>query len=144
MNTTDLRALTVHQPWAAAIVHGGKDVENRTRRTHHRGLILIHSGQTYDFDAGHHELDTWIRSGRAPRDWAFGAIIGAAEITGCHPADGTCCPSWGETEPGVWHWTLAGQCALTEPVGARGMLGFWRPSAEVLEKVAAQLEAGAR
>jgi hypothetical protein len=26
-----MRALTVRQPWAWAIVHGGKDIENRTR-----------------------------------------------------------------------------------------------------------------
>src|SRR3546814_4828911 len=35
--------LSVRQPWPFAIFHGGKDVENRPRRSHHRGPLLIHS-----------------------------------------------------------------------------------------------------
>jgi hypothetical protein len=38
-------ALTMHQPWAWAAIYGGKDVENRRRRTAYRGPLLIHAGQ---------------------------------------------------------------------------------------------------
>jgi hypothetical protein len=41
-----LRALTVQQPWAWAIIHGGKDVENRGRNCHFRGRfynLLLHA-----------------------------------------------------------------------------------------------------
>jgi hypothetical protein len=40
-----MRALTVRQPWAWAIVHGGKDVENRTRNLagSYRGPVAIHA-----------------------------------------------------------------------------------------------------
>jgi hypothetical protein len=38
-----LRALSVRQPWAHAIVHFGKDIENRSRRLGHRGWTLIHA-----------------------------------------------------------------------------------------------------
>lgn len=31
------KALSVRQPWASAIVFAGKDVENRSLRTHYRG-----------------------------------------------------------------------------------------------------------
>lgn len=41
-----MRALTVQQPWAWAIVYGGKDVENRTRNIAgaYRGPLAIHAG----------------------------------------------------------------------------------------------------
>ena len=39
-------ALTVRQPWAWAIVHGPKRVENRTRPTSQPGCILIHAGRS--------------------------------------------------------------------------------------------------
>jgi hypothetical protein len=38
------KALTVIQPWASAIAFAGKDVENRTWRTHYRGPLAIHAG----------------------------------------------------------------------------------------------------
>lgn len=40
-----MRVLSVNQPWAALVVHGVKDIENRSWRTHHRGALLIHAAQ---------------------------------------------------------------------------------------------------
>jgi hypothetical protein len=39
-----VKCLTVCQPWAWAIVHGRKHVENRTWATDYRGPLLIHAG----------------------------------------------------------------------------------------------------
>ncbi len=41
-----MRAITVRQPWAWAIIHGGKDVENRSRNIAggYRGPVAIHAG----------------------------------------------------------------------------------------------------
>lgn len=41
-----MRIITVRQPWAWALIHGGKDVENRTRNIagSYRGPIAIHVG----------------------------------------------------------------------------------------------------
>lgn len=39
-----MKALTVQQPWAWAIVHGGKDIENRTQAWSYRGPLAIHAG----------------------------------------------------------------------------------------------------
>lgn len=36
-----MKVLTVRQPWASLIVQGHKDIENRSRRTHYRGPLLI-------------------------------------------------------------------------------------------------------
>lgn len=42
------RALSVQQPWAWLIIHGGKDIENRTWTTPHRGTLYIHAGKKVD------------------------------------------------------------------------------------------------
>lgn len=38
-----MKALSIRQPWAWLIVHGGKDVENRTWHTKLRGRFLVHA-----------------------------------------------------------------------------------------------------
>ncbi|MFP7833105.1 hypothetical protein [Marisediminicola sp. LYQ134] len=47
---TEMRILTVRQPWAWAIIHAGKDVENRTRNIagDYRGHVAIHVSRTND------------------------------------------------------------------------------------------------
>lgn len=40
-----MKALSVKQPWAWAIIHAGKDIEKRTWRTDYRGPLLIHAGK---------------------------------------------------------------------------------------------------
>jgi len=45
-----VKALSLTQPWAWLVVHGGKDIENRRWNTKHRGAFLIHAakGMTSD------------------------------------------------------------------------------------------------
>lgn len=45
-----MKAITIRQPFAWAIVHAGKDCENRVWPTHYRGPILIHAakGMTHE------------------------------------------------------------------------------------------------
>ena len=38
-----MKALSIRQPWAWLILHGGKDIENRTWATKLRGRVLIHA-----------------------------------------------------------------------------------------------------
>ncbi|MDQ0124649.1 hypothetical protein J2W17_003603 [Pseudomonas lini] len=40
-----MKALSIRQPWAWLIVHGWKDVENRSWHTKHRGRFLVHAAQ---------------------------------------------------------------------------------------------------
>lgn len=133
----DWRALSVRQPWANAILRGPKDVENRATKTNRRGPILIHSSQHYDHSRGPAPaLDRWMRSGGAPCDWTFGAILGVATVEDCHRCDGSC-SEW--AEPESWHWVLGGRQLLPEPVLCRGALGFWRPTPDVLAAVLKQI-----
>ena len=50
-----MKTLSIKQPWAWAIIHGGKDVENRTWTTNYRGPLLIHASKTFD-NAGYNWL----------------------------------------------------------------------------------------
>ena len=38
-----MRALSLRQPWAWMVVHGGKDIENRRWTTRFRGPFLVHA-----------------------------------------------------------------------------------------------------
>lgn len=40
-----MKALSIRQPWAWLIIHGGKDIENRSWHTKHRGRFLVHASQ---------------------------------------------------------------------------------------------------
>mgnify|MGYP001137357808 FL=1 len=52
-----MRAITVRQPWAWAIVFGQKDVENRSRNIagRYRGPVAIHAGLRDDDAVLDHE-----------------------------------------------------------------------------------------
>jgi hypothetical protein len=129
-----VKALTIRQPWADAIVHlvgNPKRTENRTRPTKYRGLVLIHAGLTGDRVA--------VLAGVPVGPDKRGAVIGTAQIIGCHPGMG-CCAPWGmmqasRSEPPIWHWELADVRPLAAPVPAKGQLGLWNPPAEVLAAV---------
>lgn len=40
-----MKALSIRQPWAWLIIHGDKDIENRTWHTKFRGRFLVHAAQ---------------------------------------------------------------------------------------------------
>lgn len=139
----DLRALTIRQPWLDAIITDDTDpkrTENRTTRTHRRGLVLLHAGKSYDRHAADQPvLRRWMmRTGAFRFESQLGSILGLAQITDCHEAAG-CCAPWGEPGPGVFHYTLDRVRRLPEPVPCKGALGFWRPPQDVLDAAAGQL-----
>lgn len=83
-----MKALSIQQPWAEAIVRGWKPVENRSWFTAYRGPLLIHAGVKWDTageqfirdQVGHdEETDALLQSARERR----GGIIGRAMLTDC-------------------------------------------------------------
>jgi hypothetical protein len=148
---TELRAITVKQPWAAVIAQGVKTIENRSLHTHHRGPLAIHAGAAWS-DRGMRDpriRAAWRRAGlpTVPGTdqgrWCdfpdrlavpHGAVIAVCEVVDCHP-DGGCCRPWGESDyveaagrrrTGLWHWLLDDIRPLPVPVPWRGALGLWR------------------
>ena len=82
--------LTVFQPWAWAIISGGKGVENRGSSPKFRGRLWIHAGQDPDDEDQVDEMcglaaqekgvePARIRA-RYERERAFGKVIGSVEL----------------------------------------------------------------
>lgn len=116
-----MKALTVKQPWAWAIVMGYKDVENRARRTNHRGPLLIHAAKQMD-SAGFQALWELGLYRQLPDDLPLGALVGQVEVTDCVTnARGP----W--ADPGSWHWILSRPKEFNSPLYCNGSLGLFTP-----------------
>jgi hypothetical protein len=136
-----MRALTVRQPWAAAIAHGPKRIENRPNpipAAHVGTNILIHAGLAEDENALPADMvQQWPRH--------FGAIIAVATLTSSHQAARPrCCAPWGFPQTDnekLWHWELENVQAVPHPIlGVRGQLGLWTVEDDVLAAVQRQLD----
>lgn len=159
-----MRILTVRQPWAWAIIHGGKDVENRVRNIagSYRGPVAIHVAKRLPPFQEHWDAGTVIAelTGRRPlfHDPAsMGAIIGvvdlidvhsASVIGGCGRMDNHCeehpngcrhhCSPWAMgPAPEGWyqHLVLANPRALPEPIPFRGALGLRTLDADTIARI---------
>jgi hypothetical protein len=88
MPDAKLQALSIRQPWAWLIVHGYKDVENRTWSTPYRGRFLIHAGLVMT-RREYIEACAFVAriapdiSLPAPARLKRGGIVGEAEIVDC-------------------------------------------------------------
>ncbi len=128
-----MKALSIRPPWAHAIAHLGKRIENRTWRTHYRGLVLIHASST--MNASDVAALEKVIGRPIGHDFTRGAIVAVAEIVDCVDAS---------SAPGRWTcgpiaWVLRDVRALDTPVETPGALGLWNPSRELLRRVRAAL-----
>lgn len=78
---SNLRAISIHAPFAYAICMGLKDEEYRTLPTNIREWVLIHASLSKDSDEAFKDY------GIDPKKIVRGAIIGAAEIVDCQGSD---------------------------------------------------------
>ncbi len=115
-----MKALSIRQPWAWLIVHGYKDVENRTWATRCRVPLLVHAGLT--LDPGYDRAAELARelgiALPAASDLPRGAIVGRVRIVDCvtwHPS------RWFE---GPYAFVLA-DAEPIEPIPMKGMLGLF-------------------
>lgn len=95
-------ALSVRSPWAEAIASGDKRVENRSKRTHHRGPLAIH------------------------RCGPGGAIIAVVDVVDCITAAQARkrMPEQAHHISGPWCWVLSKPRTVT-PVPCKGQVGLW-------------------
>jgi hypothetical protein len=80
-----MKALSIRPAWAWAIIHGGKDVENRSRRTRVRGRFLVHASLACtpaDFERATAALRAVGECAMLPREdeFAAGGFIGSVEL----------------------------------------------------------------
>ena len=112
--SNEQRALSVRQPWAHAILHLGKDVENRPWRTNYRGRILIQATLKA-------EREEASKLKLNPDKLPTGAIVGSIEIGDCVRNSKS---KWAIR--GQWHWILKNPCYLEKTIPFKGALGFIR------------------
>lgn len=129
-----MKALTVCQPWAWAIVHGPKTVENRSWATNYRGPLLIHAGKSRRFlQAGIYEIAAMENVELEPSDLPFGAIVGICDLVDCvwisevygdwaGPAERL---TSNQYTTGPFAWVLAARRKFTEPIPWRGAQGLF-------------------
>ena len=81
-------ALSVHQPWAWAIIHAGKDIENRSwQAVNHglrqRGRVAIHASKGMsreEYEEGRDFIESLGIICPAPADLLRGGIVGAVQV----------------------------------------------------------------
>ncbi len=103
-----MKALSVRQPWASLIAAGIKTLEIRSKRTRHRGPLLICASQRPAYDT--------LPCGVAV------CIVDVVDARPMRPEDEAA--SGVAYDPALWAWELAGACEV-EPVEVTGRLGFY-------------------
>jgi hypothetical protein len=145
-----IRGLTVRNPWAWAIAHGGKNVESRGWHTNYRGWIAVHAAARLDTDKDVFERvaklsgrpEAQVREGSQVR----GAVIAVARLsyvcTRTTTGFDTCaCGPW--AVPGHLHLHLTDRLALPEPVPCKGLLTLWKVPPETISAIRDQWRAAA-
>ena len=133
-----MKVLSVQQPWAELIVVGYKDVENRVRRSHYRGRLLIHASGKID-KWGMEDILAALREGGNEEAAAFlavaptGCIVGQVEMVDCvteHPSD------WFD---GPFGYVLANPLYFETPIPMKGKLGIYDLPVELESAVVAAI-----
>ena len=80
---TEMRALSVRQPWAELIILGHKTIEVRSRRTHLRERVFIYAGLNRIEPA--EEARIAAQYGIDVASLPRGVLVGSIDIVGCLP-----------------------------------------------------------
>lgn len=129
--------ISIRQPWAALIVNGIKNIENRNWRLpakFRNCTVLVHASAKPRFSiaAVHGEL---TRRGYAVTGDIYslttktGAIIGALRFSGDLLAYDHIAPSeWADkdTSHRKLHWWMIDKAQVLPPIPAQGKLRFWQ------------------
>jgi len=125
------KSLSVRQPWAEAIIHLGKDVENRRWRRNYTGPLLIHAS-SYRDPYPHRLLREYMANPHSQsklHGLPTGAIIGVVDLID-YIKDS---PSkWAQKD--AWHLLLRNARPI-KPVECKGQLGLWTPPASLIKKL---------
>ena len=141
-----MKALTVLQPWAHAIAHLGKRLENRTWSfppSLRDQVIAIHAGARSSLDVEALDFiadDLGLDRNQVLEAMSFGSVVAVAKLAGIlrkRPA-GPQARWWA----GPLAWDLYEVVTLPSPVPCRGMQGLWSLPEDVFEAVVEQWSKG--
>jgi hypothetical protein len=130
-----MKALSIKQPWVHAILHEGKNIENRRWSTNFRGWIAIHASANPIRDA------VFPKEIRVPdlKALNYSAICGVARISDMvsksrskwfsHPDDGST----------YYGWVLTDITPLKKPILCPGALKLWTVPPAMVREIQRQL-----
>ena len=122
------KALTLHAPWAWAIVNGIKMVENRDWATTYRGTIFVHASRSFESDVAARDLFARMQV-TPPKEFVRFAILGTVDLVDILPREEYLrkfadLPFVNELAIGPWCWVLANP-RICEPVPHPGNFQLW-------------------
>ena len=136
-----MKAFTVYQPYAYAIIAGLKLNETRPRRTNIRGRVAVHAAKLDAWKSGILEAGTMPEiekmlsdhqgTGNRAAHLVYGAVLGTVEIVDCVPVEEIIHTlserekALGDYSPGRFAWVLRNPVAFSTPVPAKGKQGWW-------------------
>jgi len=154
-----LRALTLHQPWAYAVAHLNKRIENRSWRPPNHLLgqkraLAIHAGkQSYDLPELEVRIVNPLPNGEIytspPQlyrtELPRGCIVAVCTVRGSSDRAYDLCSELGLDQlqwfmPGSIGWVLDDVVVLDEPVPCRGRQRVWTVPDDVELLVRAQVD----
>lgn len=120
-----IKAMSVRQPWAWGLVFGPKRIENRSRRIHYRGPLVIHSGRSHEEWLGR-PYGEWLSlmpglPSTLPDESHFGVLYGIVDLIDCVPFERVADDPFAE---GPWCWIVENPRPV-EPMPFRGVLGLF-------------------
>ncbi len=129
-----MKALSIKQPWVHAILHEGKDVENRSWQRDFRGWVALHASAKPIRD------EKFPRGHQVPplEDLDYSAICGIARVVDMVTKSRSKWfhrPDDGEVNYG---WVLADVKPLAKPIPCKGALGLWDVPPKVLKELQRQ------
>lgn len=146
-----MKALTLWRPWAAAVVHGTKRVENRTWVPQREMLgqdIALHAGKTVDDDVIDEIVGSGVSRDRLPGPTGIVAVVrlvGVIDVRGTRlifaglSADEAMDAALSDWFDGDIGWVLDRVRPLAEPVPCRGAQGLWTVPDDVAAEVARKM-----
>ena len=145
LKMTQIKALSLWQPWASLILLGHKHYETRSWFTDYRGKLVIHAAKkkskshqinVLDYLKTHYEIDIKFDS------LLFSQAVAICDLTDCfamkeehliptvkNELEHTC----GIWDYGRWAWKLENVQAIAPPVPLRGRQGLFSVDSSLFE-----------
>jgi hypothetical protein len=126
-----VKAISIRQPWAWAILHAGKDIENRNRKWNHRGAFAIHAPAKLD------SFEHWPLDFPKPKAGTLQlrAFVGVVDLMGMVQSSNS--PWW---RGGPIGWVLANPRPLPRPIlYSRGNSAVWNVPPGIARSIRHQL-----
>ena len=125
-----MKVIVIRQPWAWLIVHGFKDIENRSWTTRYRGTLLIQASANLPGKLHLEEFRLFARKRgvELPEDFERAGIVGMVQLKDCVTSSRS---KWFEGPVG---WVLTKPKRLPF-IPLKGRLGLFDPPQEIIRRL---------